>query len=140
LDQGSATPETARFLGPKGVLEATGTSLRLFRQTGKDDEPSYYADSFPAKLHAEYVKQWEAEHPEHYGKEPLTADVVYEGHDWDDLKPHLSVFFRATKTRQPVAEDAIFGNHAALACHMANESYFQKKQVFWSEDSHTITT
>ncbi len=140
LDQGSATPETARFLGPKGVLEANGSSLRLFSQTGEDEEPCYYADSFPAKLHAEYLKQWEAEHPRRYGKEPLTADMVYEGHDWDDLKPHLSVFFQAAKTRRPVTEDAVFGNHAALACHMANESYFQKKQVFWNEESRAITT
>jgi predicted dehydrogenase len=140
LDQGSATPETARFLGPKGVLEANGSSLRLVSQTGEDEEPCYYADSFPAKLHAEYVKQWEAEHPDHYGKEPLKAGMLFEGHDWDDLKPHLSVFFQATKTRQPVTEDAVFGNHAALACHMANESYFQRKQVLWNEESRAITT
>jgi predicted dehydrogenase len=139
LNQSSATPETARFLGPKGVLEATGTTLRFSPQTGQDDEPCYYADSFPAKLHTEYVERWEVEHPQHYGQEPITADMVYDGHDWDDLKPHLSVFFQATKTRQPVPEDAVFGNHAALACHMANESYFQKKQVFWNEESRTIT-
>lgn len=140
LDQGSGTPETARFLGPKGVMEATGGTLRVFPQTGEDEGPSYYADSFPAKLQASYVKQWQADHPEPYGKEPLTGNLFFEGHDWDDLKPHLSVFFHATKTRQPVAEDAVFGNHAALACHMANESYFQKKQVFWNEQSRTITT
>jgi predicted dehydrogenase len=139
LDQGSATPETARFLGPKSVMEANGTSLRVLPQTGRDNEPSYYADSFPAKLHAEYVSKWEAEHTEHYGKEPVTANLLFEGQDWDDLKPHLWTFFQATKTRQPVAEDAVFGNHAALACHMANESYFQKKQVFWSEEAHAIT-
>jgi hypothetical protein len=140
LDQGSGTPETARFLGPKGVMEANGNSLRLFPQTGEDEGPSYYADSFPDKLRTHYVKQWEADHPEPYGKEPLTGNMVYEGHDWDDLKPHLSVFFHATKTRQPVIEDPVFGNHAALACHMANESYFQKRQVFWNEQSRAITS
>jgi predicted dehydrogenase len=140
LDQGSGTPETARFLGPKGVIEANGNTLRIFPQTGEDEEPSYYSDSFPAELRTHYVKQWEADHPEPYGKEPLRGNMVYEGHNWDDLKPHLSVFFHATKTRQPVTEDAVFGNHAALACHMANESYFQKKQVFWNEQSRAITT
>jgi len=33
------------------------------------------------------------------------------------------------RTRKPVAEDAVFGNHAAIACHMANSSYFQKERV-----------
>jgi predicted dehydrogenase len=140
LDLGSATPETARFLGPKGVLEAHGNSLRLSPQTGEDEKPSYYSESFPAKMHAEYVSKWEAEHPDHFGKEPVSAEMLYEGPNWDDLKPHLWNFFEATKTRKPVAEDGVFGNHAALACHMANESYFQKKQVFWNKTSHGITS
>jgi predicted dehydrogenase len=140
LNLGSETPEVARFLGPKGVMEAQGTSLRFMPQSGKDQGPSYYSDSFPAKMHAEYVKEWEEQHPEHYGREPITGNMLFEGTDWDDLKPHLWNFFQATKTRQPVVEDAVFGHHAALACHMANESYFQKKQVFWNEETHTITS
>jgi hypothetical protein len=42
------------------------------------------------------------------------------------VKPHLWNFFQAVKTRKPVTEDAVFGHHAALACHMANESYFRE--------------
>jgi hypothetical protein len=38
-----------------------------------------------------------------------------------------------------VAEDAVFGNHAALACHMANESYFRKKTVYWDEGARRIS-
>ena len=37
-------------------------------------------------------------------------------------------FFQAVKTRKPVVEDAVFGHHAALACHMANQSYFRKER------------
>jgi hypothetical protein len=48
-------------------------------------------------------------------------------------------FFQATKSRKQVAENAVFGNHAAIACHMANESYFRKKPVFWNEETHSIT-
>jgi hypothetical protein len=36
-------------------------------------------------------------------------------------RPHLWNFFQAVKSRKPVAEDAVFGNHAAIACHMAND-------------------
>jgi len=91
-------------------------------------------------MRAEYVKQWEAEHPRHYGHEPLTDDTLLKGPDWDDLKPHLLTFFEATRTRKPVVEDAVFGNHAAIACHMANESYFRKKTVYWNESSRELTT
>jgi len=44
------------------------------------------------------------------------------------------------RTRQPVVQDAVFGHHAALACHMANESYFRKAPVAWDEASGTIKT
>jgi hypothetical protein len=37
-----------------------------------------------------------------------------------------------------VVEDAVFGNHAAIACHMANEAHFRKKPVTWDEASKTI--
>ena len=54
------------------------------------------------------------------------------------MTPHLNTFFEPVKSRKPVAEDVVFGNHAALACHMANESYFQKNPVYWDADSKTI--
>jgi hypothetical protein len=58
----------------------------------------------------------------------------------DDVKPHLWNFFQAVRTRQPVIEDAVFGHHAALACHMANESYFRGVPVYWDKTSQTIKT
>lgn len=140
LDLGSETPEIARFLGPKGVMEAQSTRLTIYPQTGEDTQPSYYANSFPAAQHAAYVKEWHEQHPEQFGHEPLTNNMVIQGHEWDDVKPHLWNFFQAVKTRRPVIEDAVFGNHAAIACHMANESYFRKKAVIWDEDTRTLTS
>ncbi|MGC2661861.1 MAG: Gfo/Idh/MocA family oxidoreductase [Bryobacteraceae bacterium] len=139
LDLGSATPEIARFLGPKGVMEAQGSSLRVLPQTGQDEEPSYYSASFPAEMRAQYVKQWHQDHPRRLGKEPIAENLAFEGHDWDDVKPHLWNFFQATQSRRQVAENAVFGNHAAIACHMANESYFRNKPVFWDEESRRLT-
>jgi predicted dehydrogenase len=140
LSLGTETPELARFMGPKGILDASEVDLRLARQTGEDTAPSYYAGGFPQKMRDAYVQQWHAEHAVPLGKEPLMEDVVYRGHDWDDVKPHLWNFFRAVKSRKPVVEDAVFGNHAAIACHMANESYFRQKTVYWDAASRTIKT
>jgi hypothetical protein len=39
-----------------------------------------------------------------------------------------------------VVEDAVFGNHAALACHMANESYFRKSAVSFDAAAKSITS
>jgi predicted dehydrogenase len=137
LGLGTDTPETSRFLGPKGVLAATGGELRFAPQSGVDNSPSYYSASFPAKMRADYVKQWHAEHDSQLGKE-LPSETTYQGRDWDDIKPHLWNFFQAVKSRQPVVEDAVFGNNAAIACHMANESFFRQKPVFWDVATHSI--
>jgi hypothetical protein len=140
LSLAGETPEMARFVGPHGILEATGKSLRYLPQTGKDEEPSYYSGSFPHAMKEKYFAEWYAEHPVTPGKEPITHDALFTGDDWDDVKPHLWNFFQAVKSRKPVAEDAVFGNHAAIACHMANESYFRKSPVRWNESAREIVS
>jgi len=138
LDLGAETPELARFMGPKGILDASEFDLRHSSQTGEDTDPSYYAQSFPQKMREEYFKQWHAEHDPPLGKEPFKGEMLYRGHDWDDVRPHLQNFFQAVRSRKPVVEDAVFGNNAAIACHMANESYFRKKPVTWDAASRTV--
>ena len=139
LGLATETPELARFMGPKGILEAGGTELRYSPQRGVDTAPSYYSGGFPLKMRQEYVQRWHAEHDPKPGQEPVSQDSVYRINDWDDTRPHLWNFFQAVRSRKPVAEDAVFGNHAAIACHMANESYFRKKTVQWDAASRTLS-
>jgi predicted dehydrogenase len=138
LGQSTETPETARYMGPKGVLEATEHGIQYIPQTGVDADPSYYDQSFPSKLRAEYVRDWHEKHDLHPGKEPVTETKFYSGESWDDLGPHLWTFFESVKTRKPNVEDAVFGNHAAIACHMANQSYFRNERVFFDEANHAL--
>lgn len=140
LDQDSRTPERALYMGPKGLLDTNQFSITYSPQSGLNTSPSYYASSFPKKMREEYIRDWYAKHGVQPGKDPLTEQVVYTGDDWDDLKPHLWTFFEAVKSRKPNVENAVFGNHAAIACHMANESYFRKQQVFWDDASRTVKT
>jgi predicted dehydrogenase len=140
LGLGTETPELARFMGPKGILDAGEFDLRYSPQKGIDTAPSYYTTGFPQKMRDEYLAQWHAENDPPLGHEPTSDDVFYRGHDWDDVKPHLWNFFQAVKSRKNVTEDAVFGNHAAIACHMANESYFQKKPVYWDAAAKRITS
>jgi hypothetical protein len=125
-------------MGPKGILDATGTELRHSPQKGVDTAPSYYSSGFPQAMRAAYVKQWYKEHAVTPGQEPISGDIIYHGNDWDDIRPHLWNFFQAVRSRKPVTEDAVFGNHAAIACHMANESYFRKKPVYWDAETRSI--
>ncbi len=138
LNLGTEMPETYRFQGSKGVLEVTEFGMSYTPQTGKDSAPSYYATGFPHAMREAYEQQWHRENDPKLGQEPMPETVSFRGPDFDDLKPHLWSFFEGVRSRKPVVEDAIFGHHAALACHMANESYFRKSAVVWDEGSRTI--
>jgi predicted dehydrogenase len=138
LNLGCETPETYRFQGSKGILEATEFGLTYYPQTGEDSAPSYYATSFPREMREAYYKKWHEEHDAAPGKEPMTETYSYKGDDWDDLRPHLWNYFQAVRSRKPVVEDVVFGHNAALACHMANESYFRRSIVAWDAASGQI--
>jgi hypothetical protein len=129
LSLGTETPEVLRFLGSKGILELTETGVTFTPQTGLDTGPSYYTYGYAKALREAYMEKWHQENDPKPGQEPLSDSVTYRGPSYDDVKPHLWKFFEAVRTRKPVVEDAVFGNHAALACHMANESYFRKGAV-----------
>jgi predicted dehydrogenase len=138
LNLGTETPEVYRFQGSKGILELTEFALTYIPQAGVDTSPSYYAYSFPKAMREEYFKKWHQEHDAVPGKETVFEGVTYRSISWDDVKPHLWNFFQAVHSRKPVVEDAVFGHNAALACHMANESYFRKSAVSWDAGSNTI--
>jgi len=140
LNLGTESPEIYRFQGSKGILELTEFSLTFYPQSGLDTAPSYYASGFPRPMREEYFKKWHQEHDPVPGKEPALEGVTYRSDSWDDEKPHLWNFFQAVRSRKPVVEDAVFGHNAALACHMANESYFRKSAVYWDAASKSIKT
>lgn len=138
LNLGTEMPETYRFQGSKGILEMTEFSLSFTPQPGVDTAPSYYDGSFPHAMRAQYEKEWREKNAPKIGHEPMPETISFKGPDYDDVKPHLWNFFEAVRTRKPVVEDALFGHHAALACHMANESYFRQSAVTWDAKSRTI--
>ena len=140
LNLGTAMPETYRIQGSKGLLEITGSTIAFTPQSGKDMSPSYYTQSYPRAMREAYVKRWHEENAERVAREALSEAVTIRGPGVDALRVHLTNFFDAVRTRKPVVEDAVFGHHAALACHMANESYFRQSDVTWDERSKTIKT
>lgn len=131
-------PEMTRFLGSKGILEITEFALTYTPQAGTETEPSYYADSFAKKVREDYQAQWHKQHDPAPGKEGILAASTFRGPSFDWETPHLANFFRAVRTQEPVFEDAEFGNQTAIACHMANQSYFEGGPVRFDAASRQI--
>jgi hypothetical protein len=57
---------------------------------------------------------------------------------YNDTADHIANFFHAIETREHVVEDEVFGNNAAIACHMANHSYFNRNVATWDAATKTI--
>lgn len=129
LTLATETPEVTRIMGTHGVVECSNNSVTHIPQLGIDTSPSYYSQSFPDAMRAQYDREWYAKNGPILAQHPLGDVTVYRGPSWDNLGPHVANFFHAVRTRQPVVEDVVFGHHAAAACHMANASYFEGKTI-----------
>ncbi|MGC1222535.1 MAG: hypothetical protein WA872_12170 [Candidatus Sulfotelmatobacter sp.] len=42
------------------------------------------------------------------------------------------------RSRKPVTENEVFGNHAAVGCHLANFAYFNKSIAVWDAGAKKI--
>ncbi|HVJ09678.1 MAG TPA: hypothetical protein VM554_14975 [Acidisarcina sp.] len=133
LTLGTDTPETTRILGSRGIIEIVNGVLTCTPQRGIDTSPSYYTSSYPLAMRKAYEQQWHAENDTILAEAPLNLATTYHGAAHDDVTPHLRNFFSSVRSRKPVVEDALFGHHAAAACHMANLSYFHGKPISKAE-------
>jgi hypothetical protein len=52
----------------------------------------------------------------------------------EGTEDHMQNFFDCVRSRQQPVENVEFGCGTAVACHMANISYREKKRVFWDAE------
>ena len=73
LSLGTETPELARFMGPKGILDAAEFDLSYSRSVASTPRPATTPPVTRRKMREEYVKQWHAEHDVPPGQEPIMS-------------------------------------------------------------------
>ena len=132
------TPEVTRFMGTRGLLEIKDNELTYIPQDGQDHGPSFLSGTWPKQLRADYLAKWREEHPLERQMESVEGTHFTVPPGYNETREHLWNFFDAVRTRRPVVEDATFGNHTAIACHMANQSFFKKTAAVWEGASRSI--
>jgi predicted dehydrogenase len=131
------TPEVTRFMGTRGTIEVHDNTVSVSPQAGIDDGPC--TPGWERKMRAEYTEHWHQEHDPKPGMQTtVEATSFYTPPGYDDDREHLGNFFRSVRTRQPSVEDATFGNNTAIACHMANYSYYKKTIAVWDKAARQI--
>ena len=140
-NQNNAAGDSTIFYGTKGTLNVTGVALTFQPQNIAEQPETYATIGWPARLRTEYLAQWSKDHPQ---KPPLDSTIQQEEErfavpqQYMDTVDHQANFFKSVRTRNRPVEDEIFGNNAAISCHMANYSYFRNQPAVWDPQARRI--
>jgi predicted dehydrogenase len=129
--------DTISIFGSRGTLVVYGSSLTF---TPQDTTPRFEAYGWHGMTEAQ-KKQGQEEWNAAYTAIPPELDEVESftlPQGYDDTADHIANFFRAVETREHVVEDEVFGNNAAIGCHLANYSYFHRTVATWDAATKTI--
>lgn len=132
------TPEITRVMGKGGLLEIRDGALTFTPQDGLDHGPSFMTGTWPKALREDYLAKFRAEHPYQHDAKAAEVTRYATPPGYSETREHLYNFFDAVRTRKPVIEDATYGNHTAIACHMANHAYFKKTIALWDASTRSI--
>jgi len=136
-NQNNDAGEDTTFYGKEGTLTISGDTLTVVSQDTRP-QPEYYAlDGWTAEAKKKYYDDWKAAHPQSPAAVP-PGETYSAPQGYDDTAEHIASFFRAVETHEHVVEDEVFGNNCAIACHMANYSYFHKNLATWDPAAQTI--
>ena len=139
LDLGCETPELARFMGPKGILDAGEFDLQHYFAAGHRYWRRVTTPTASRRRCATLtVKQWHEEHDPQLGKEPSTGDVLQGARLGRHAPPPERVLpgrevaqgrDRERGLRQPCGDRLPHGERVVLP---------RRKPVTWDEGSKTI--
>jgi predicted dehydrogenase len=129
------------FYGTKGTMIIKDSTLTYRPEDTRPRPEDYSIFGWPKALRDQYLEKWNEEHPD---PKPLNWKVDEEvetytvAHGYSDTADHQANFYHAVRTRKPVVENEVFGNHTSIGCHLANFSYFNKCVAVWDPSAKKI--
>jgi predicted dehydrogenase len=133
--------EFIAFYGSKGTLTIHDNTL-TFKPDDTHPQPETYSTfGWPKVLRDQYLDQWHREHPDPAPHESLLdgeGESYATPKGYNDTADHQANFFAAVRSRKPVTENEMFGNHAAVGCHLSNFAYFNNCVAVWDASARKI--
>jgi predicted dehydrogenase len=129
------------FYGTKGTMIIKDATLTYKPQDTRPQPEGYSTFGWPKAMREEYLKQWDTAHADPAPLEYKVDDEVDSYANppgYSDTADHQANFFHAVRTRQAVTENEIFGNHAAIGCHLSNFAYFNRCVAVWDASQKKI--
>ena len=129
------------FFGTKGTLIIKDSTLTYTPQDTRPQPEGYSLIGWPEALRSQYLAKWHEDNPL---SAPLSYNVDEDSevytvpHGYNDIADHQANFFHAVRTRKPTVENEVFGNNAAIGCHLSNFAYFNKSIAVWDAGAKKI--
>ena len=136
-NQNNSAGEPIIFYGREATMVINGNTLTVTPQDTSAQPEGYALNGWTAAAKQKYLDDWHAAHPGTSAK-PGATETFSAPAGYDDTADHIANFFHAIETREHVVEDEVFGNNAAIACHMANQSYLHRNVATWDASAQTI--
>lgn len=131
-----------RIIGNEGQIEFSEDNLIMTKKKlpiapGYGNYDSFF--TFTEPVQQEFVRQYDAKYPPETRKAEPVKEIKFESPKNDDAHAkHFANFFdNVRQGSQGTVEDPVFGFRAAAPVLACNESYFEKKVVYW--DPVTMT-
>jgi predicted dehydrogenase len=137
----NAGGEFIGFYGTKGTMIIKDATLTYKPEDTRPEPEGYSIFGWPKALRDQYLQKWHDEHPEPEAlkwKVDETGESYVNPPGYSDTVDHQANFYSAVRSRKPVVENEVFGNHAAIGCHLANFSYFEKSVAVWDKSAKKI--
>jgi predicted dehydrogenase len=123
-----------RFIGSEGMIDlgngVTVTRNSMPKAPGIGGWDALF--TYPKEMQDKLMQQYNERYSEADKKRPEKAPIKFKAPGgYDDHLEHFTNFFDGVRTGKPVIEGPEFGFRAAAPCLAANDSYFQKKVIYW---------
>ena len=133
--------EIVRLMGDKGTIEMSEdrASAVLVPYNPKEDY-EYPLESWPKPLKDQFIAKHKDDPFADIGlvdKQPKRKPEKFV-QEHEGTEDHMANFLGCVHSRQQPVENVQFGLGTAVACHMANISYREKKRVFWDAEALSL--
>jgi predicted dehydrogenase len=126
---------TTKFIGSEGVLDMgyEGFTISHHKMSKAPGIGGWDAlTTYPKAMQEELLKTYNQRYSPDDQKGGVLPPTEYKiPEHFDEHLEHFSNFFEGVREGKPVVEGPVFGFRAAAPCLAANESYFQKKIIYW---------
>ena len=139
---GDGGHSSVKFIGSEGVLEKSWDGISITHSLlprapgiGGWDALATYPQAMQDELKKRYDQRWPATDQQ----APVKAAIKFKKPEgYSEHVDHFINFFEAIRNGNPVIEGPVTAFRAAAPCLASNDSYFQKKIIYWDAEQMKV--